>query len=317
MAELLAMGEALIQFNALSRGPLRHVTLFEKHVAGAEANVAVCVSRLGRSSAFIGRVGDDEFGRNIEAWLRAERVETKWLKTDPGAPTGIYFVQRGYPIPSRSTMFYYRRGSAGSRLSPEDVEEEAFRDARILHFTGITPALSQSAKEACLKALQLAEKNGVQVSIDTNIRPVLWPSLEEAARVLMPMIEKANILFTDPTDSEILVGESEPEKIMEVFRGLGIETVVVKLGERGAVASSGSEKARAEAVQVSVEDPIGAGDGLAGTFLACQLAGRNLFESLRRATLVGSLVTTVRGDQEMIPTLKDLDTVYRYYYPYP
>ncbi|MEM0381792.1 MAG: sugar kinase [Nitrososphaerota archaeon] len=315
MAELISIGEALIQFNALTKGPLRHVSLFEKHVAGAEANVAVCVSRLGRSAAFIGRVGDDEFGRNIEAWLRAERVDTRWLRTDPAAPTGIYFVQRGYPIPSKSAMVYYRRGSAGSRLSPEDVVEEAFQGARILHFTGITPALSQSAREACFKALGLAQDNGVQVSIDTNIRPALWPSLEEAAEVLMPMVEKADILFTDPTDSEILVGENEPEKILEVFRGLGVDTVVVKLGERGAVASSGGEKARAEAVQVSVEDPIGAGDGLAGTFLACQLAGRNLFDSLRRATLVGSLITTVRGDQEMIPLLKDLETVYRYYYP--
>ncbi|MDW8072802.1 MAG: sugar kinase [Nitrososphaerota archaeon] len=315
MPELIALGEALIQFNALTKGPLRHVTLFEKHVAGAEANVAVCVSRLGRSSAFISRVGDDEFGRCIEAWLRAERVDTRWLKTEPGAPTGIYFVQRGYPIPSRSSMVYYRRGSAGSRLSPEDLEEEAFRDARMVHFTGITPALSATAREACLKAISLAQNNGLAVSIDTNIRPVLWPSLEEASEVLMPMVEKADILFTDPTDAEVLIGENEPEKILEVFRNLGIGTVVIKLGERGALASSGSEKARAEAINVSVEDPIGAGDALAGTFLACQLAGRSLFESLRRATLVGSLVTTVRGDQEMIPTLRDLEMIYRYYYP--
>lgn len=315
MPELVTLGEALIQFNALSKGPLRHVSLFEKHVAGAEANVAVCVSRMGRSAAFIGKVGDDEFGRCIEAWLRGERVDTTWLKIEPGAPTGIYFVQRGYPIPSRSTMVYYRRGSAGSRLSPEDVAEEAFKDARIVHLTGITPALSQTSREACFKALDLAEKNNVSISIDTNIRPALWPSLEDASKVVMSLVEKADILFTDPTDSEILIGESEPERIIEVFRGLGIETVVLKLGERGAIASSGSEKARAEAIKVEVEDPIGAGDALAGTFLACHLAGRSLFESLRRATLVGSLVTTVRGDQEMIPTLRDLETVYRYYYP--
>jgi sugar/nucleoside kinase (ribokinase family) len=94
-----------------------------------------------------------------------------------------------------------------------------------------------------------------------------------------------------------------------------VETVVVKLGERGAVAASGSERARAEAISVDVEDPIGAGDALAGIFLACQLSGKSLYESLRRATLVGSLVTTVRGDQETLPTARDLDILYRYYYP--
>lgn len=315
MAELVAMGEALIQFNSLTKGPLRHVSLFERHVAGSEANVAVCVSRQGRSSALIGRVGDDEFGRCIMSWLRGEGVDTSWLKFDVEAPTGIYFVQRGYPIPSRSSMVYYRRGSAGSRLSPEDLDEAAFQNARILHFSGITPALSTSAREACSRAIELAKKFGANLSIDTNIRPVLWPSLEEAAKVLMPMVEKADIIFTDPADSEILIGESDPDKIVEVFRSLGVGTVVVKLGERGAVASSGSEKAAAEAIGVSVEDTIGAGDALAGTFLASQLAGRSLFESLRRATLAGSLVTTVRGDQEMIPLHRDLEIIYRYYYP--
>ncbi|MEM4239186.1 MAG: sugar kinase, partial [Nitrososphaerota archaeon] len=237
------------------------------------------------------------------------------LRIDPEAPTGIYFVQRGYPFPSRSSMIYYRRGSAGSRLSIEDFDRTTFQNSRILHLSGITPALSSSAREACTKAIELVKDSGALLSIDTNIRPVLWPSLEEATRVLMPMVEKADIVFTDPADSEILIGETDPDKILEVYKSLGVGTVVVKLGERGAVASSGSEKAKAEAIEVTVEDAIGAGDALAGTFLACQLAGRSLFESLRRATLVGSLVTTVRGDQEMLPTLKDLEIIYRYYYP--
>jgi 2-dehydro-3-deoxygluconokinase/2-dehydro-3-deoxygalactonokinase len=315
MTELISLGEALVQFNSLSRGPLRHATLLEKHVAGAEANVAVAVARQGRASAFIGRVGDDEFGRCIEAWLRGEGVDVRWLRRDPEGPTGIYFVQRGYPIPRKSTMIYYRRGSAGSRLSPEDIPEEPFKAARILHFTGITPALSESAREACRLAVDLAVRYGVSVSIDTNIRPVLWRSLEDAVKVLMPLVEKARILFTDPTDAGILIGEEDPDRIVESFRTLGVETVVVKLGERGAVAASGSERARAEAISVDVEDPIGAGDALAGIFLACQLSGKSLYESLRRATLVGSLVTTVRGDQETLPTARDLDILYRYYYP--
>ncbi|GBC69193.1 2-dehydro-3-deoxygluconokinase [archaeon HR01] len=305
--ELVALGESLIQFNALSRGPLRHVTLYERHIAGAETTVAVTARRQGISSGIITRVGDDEFGKAILAWLRGEEVDVSQVRIDPDAPTGIYFVQRGFPIPSKSRMFYYRSGSAGSRLSPSDIDPEYIGSAKVFHVTGITPALSESAREATYKAVDAAYRDEVTISFDTNIRPVLWRSEERAARVLKPIIEKTDILFTDPADSRILLGETELEAILRGFLSMGVGTVVVKMGEKGAVAATSSERASADSIPVYVEDPIGAGDAFAGTFITSQLKGRKLKESLERAIIAGTLVVTVRGDEEAIPSESDID----------
>ena len=148
MPDVVCMGEVMVQFNAVTRGPLRHVALFEKHAAGAEGNVAIGVSRLGISSGIITRVGDDEFGQFLLSTLRAEKVDTTHVKIDRDSPTAAFFVQRGYPIPGKSEAFYYRRNSAGSRLGPKDVDSQYIASAKVFHVTGITPALSETAKEA-------------------------------------------------------------------------------------------------------------------------------------------------------------------------
>ncbi|MEM3096914.1 MAG: sugar kinase [Nitrososphaerota archaeon] len=312
---LVTLGESLIQLNAVTRGPLRHVNLFERHVAGAETTVAVCASRQGLDSGLITRVGDDEFGRSIINWVRGENVDVSQIRVDREAPTGIYFVQRGFPIPSKSKMFYYRSGSAGSRLSPDDVKPEYVGSAKVFHVTGITPALSETARAATFKAVDSAVSRGVQVSFDTNIRPVLWKSGDRAVQTLTPIIEKTDILFTDPADASVLLSTSDIDDVIKIFLGMGVDTVVLKLGERGALAATRDERVSVEAIPVYVEDPIGAGDAFAGTFITSRLKGRSLNESLRRATVAGTLVVTVRGDEEAIPSEEDIDANIHKYSP--
>jgi len=292
--DVVTLGESLIQLNAVTRGPLRHVTLFERHVAGAETTVAVCVRRQGLSSGLITRVGDDEFGKCILNWVRGEGVDTSQIRVDTEAPTGIYFVQRGFPIPSESKMFYYRKGSAGSRISPSDVDPDYLGAAKLFHTTGITPALSETALEATRKALEISISNNLIVSFDTNIRPVLWGSIDNAVRVLTPMIEKVDILFTDPRDASILLNVQDVDQMIDGFLKFGVETVVLKMGRKGAIATNRREKVSVQALEVYVEDPIGAGDAFAGTFITSRLKGRSLEESLKRAVIAGSLVVTVR-----------------------
>ena len=306
--DVVTLGESLIQFNALTRGPLRHVTLFERHVAGAETTVAVCVRRQVLTSGLITRVvDDDEFGKCIISWVRGEGVDDSQIRIDPEAPTGIYFVQRGFPVPSKSRMVYYRRGSAGSRLSPSDVDPQYLGAAKIFHTTGITPALSETALAATRKAVETAAANDVLISFDTNIRPVLWKSLDKAVDTLLPIIGKVDILFTDPTDASLLLGVNSVDEMLKGFLGLGVDTVILKMGEHGAIAATSSERASANAMPVYVEDPIGAGDAFAGTFIASRLKGRSLNESLVRAVIAGSLVVTVRGDEEALPSDDDID----------
>jgi 2-dehydro-3-deoxygluconokinase / 2-dehydro-3-deoxygalactonokinase len=312
--DVVTLGESLIQLNAVTRGPLRHVTLFERHVAGAETTVAVCVRRQGLSSGLITRVGDDEFGKCILNWVRGEGVDTSQIRVDTEAPTGIYFVQRGFPIPSESKMFYYRKGSAGSRISPSDVDPDYLGAAKLFHTTGITPALSETALEATRKALEISISNNLIVSFDTNIRPVLWGSIDNAVRVLTPIIEKVDILFTDPRDASILLNVQDVDQMIDGFLKFGVETVVLKMGRKGAIAANRREKVSAQALEVYVEDPIGAGDAFAGTFITSRLKGRSLEESLKRAVIAGSLVVTVRGDEECLPSEEEIDAnIYKYH----
>jgi 2-dehydro-3-deoxygluconokinase len=139
--EVITLGEPLIALVAREAGPLAEATTFERHVAGAEANVAVGLARLGHATAFIGRVGDDGFGTAIRRHLRGEGVDVSMLATDPSAPTGVLVRERRTLGASQVT--YLRSGSAGSRLRPDDVasalSSRTLRGARWLHVTGITP----------------------------------------------------------------------------------------------------------------------------------------------------------------------------------
>ena len=301
------MGEVLVELNAVTRGPVRHVNLFEKHAAGAEGNVAIGASRLGIPSGIITRVGDDEFGRFLLSTLRSENVDTSNVTIDKEAPTGIFFVQRGYPIPNKSEIFYYRHGSAGSKLNPQDVNIDYVQSAKIFHVTGITPALSETAKQATTHAFQRAKEHKVKISFDTNVRRKLWTN-DNARRVLRPLCESADIIFTSPSDAKIIFNIEDPKSIAKMLHDRGVRTVVVKLGDKGSFASSNGEVAAQSVIPTIVEDPTGAGDAFAATFLATHLRGWKLTESLKAATATAALVVTVRGDFENIPDLISLKT---------
>jgi sugar/nucleoside kinase (ribokinase family) len=311
LPDVITMGEVLVELNPVTRGPLRHVELFEKHAGGAEGNVAIGVSRLGQSSGIITRVGKDEFGEFLLATLRAENVNTSHAAVDQDSPTGLFFVERGYPIPDKSASVYYRHDSAGSRLSVADVDANYIGSAKIFHITGITPALSKSAREASRVAVMAAKERKVAVSLDTNIRLKLW-SEEDARRTLLPLCEMADIVFTSGPDAKIILGEDEPEAIAKRLHRAGAGTVVVKLGEKGAFASSNGETANVPIIRTTVEDPTGAGDSFAASFLATRLKGWKLKDSLRAASATAALVVTVRGDWEIIPDLQSLQTFLDY-----
>jgi sugar/nucleoside kinase (ribokinase family) len=307
LLDIVCIGEVMVELNAVNRGPLRSVCLFEKHAAGAEGNVAIGASRLGCTSGIITRVGDDEFGLFLMATLKGENVDTSHVSVDKDFPTGIFFIQRGFPIPDRSEAYYYRHNSAGSKLSSKDLDTKYIGSAKILHVSGITPALSDSAKEATTAAVKLAKENKVMVSLDTNIRIKLWT--EAVARTtLLPVCNMADILFTSLPDARIILGLDEPAEIAKALHKSGVKTVVIKLGDKGAFASSKGETVTQPMIHASVEDPTGAGDSFAATFLSTQLKGWMLQDSLRAALATAALVVGVRGDYENIPSMDALRT---------
>jgi sugar/nucleoside kinase (ribokinase family) len=295
----------MIQLNAVTPGPLRYVGYFERHVAGAEANVAVGTVRMGLSAGMITMLGGDEFGRCIMMALRGEGVDTSHVGVEKHGYTGVYFIQRGYPVPGRSRVFYYRKGSAASKLGPNQVDPGYVASSKLLYLTGITPALSKSCHGACKKALDEAKRAGLKVALDTNIRPALWQDRDPAG-VLVPMLRKADIIFTDASDARLLIGQRTEAKAAEKFLSMGASIVVIKGGAKGSVAFTKKRVYRQKAFVVPVVDPVGAGDAFGSAFVSGYLKGWRIEDCLAAASAAGSLVVTTRGDQENIPTESDI-----------
>ncbi|MFJ9414315.1 sugar kinase [Streptomyces sp. NPDC101227] len=195
--DVLTFGETMVALRG--SGPLKLGGTMAVSIAGAESNVAIGLSRLGHPVRWAGAVGDDEAGQLVLRTLRAEGVEVSTVSTDPDAPTGLILFEPRLPEVTR--VHYYRAGSAGSRLR-EDAVERAFAAAppRVLHLTGITPALSQTALSAARRALQLAWETGSLVCLDVNFRARLWTA-EEASQVLREWVPSVDVLIA--SDDEL------------------------------------------------------------------------------------------------------------------
>jgi sugar/nucleoside kinase (ribokinase family) len=306
MVDVVALGETMVQFNAVTSGPLRYVTTFEKHAAGTESNFTIGLHRMGISAGWISKLGQDEFGQYIYNFLRGEGVDVSHVRFTSNAQTGIYFVQRDYPIPGESVVFYYRNGSAASQLTPRDLPLAYIQSASIFHTTGITLALSDSCQSTVSTAIEHAKSSGVKISFDTNIRRKLW-NPDKARTVILPYLESCDIIFTDINDTQILFQEDRPSYAAAKLLTMGAQIVVIKMGAQGAyAATSKGETAMKKAYTVPVIDVIGAGDAFDAAFIAGYLQEQDLLHCLEIANVAGALCVTVRGDVEAIPTLDDV-----------
>ncbi len=279
---VVSLGETMVLFLAQQAGPLREANTFSRHIAGAEANVAVGVCRLGSSAGYISRVGDDELGRVIQMRLRGEGVDVSRVIVDASAPTGVVIRERREFGPV--DVLYYRRGSAASRMTPADLDSDYISTAKYLMLSGITPALSATCRETVFAAADMARAAGVTVVVDPNMRLKLWsvlPGLEEA---------------------ELLTGESDARAAATALLALGPSLVVVKVAERGAVALTAEGYVESPGFRIPrVVDPVGAGDAFAAGLLTGQLRGMNLPASLALANRCGALAMLVSADQEGLP----------------
>ena len=172
--DLITLGEGMVQFGARTKGPLRQVRTYDVHAAGSELNVAIGAARLGLRVGWISRLGADDFGDLLLAAVRAEGVDTSQVVRDGADPTGIFVVQRGYPVEGHSSSIYYRAGSAGSRLSVAELDVDYLRRTAIFHTTGISLAVSAELAEAAATAGATAAASGARRSFDVNYRAKLW-----------------------------------------------------------------------------------------------------------------------------------------------
>lgn len=300
---LLTLGETLVLLASTEPGPLRHAHELRVRIGGAESNVAIGARRLGVPAAWIGRVGADELGELVLRTLRAESIDVSAAIVDPGSATSLMFKEQRTATTSRVT--YYRQQGPGSRLSPDDVDPAVVAAAGALHVTGITLALSDSARDAVFAAARLARQAGVPVSLDVNHRETLWAQepARAAIEALLPLVDHC---FVGHGEAVVLGFHGTPEAVGREIRALGPETVVVKLGARGALAVHDGVAIEVPAVEVPAVDPVGAGDAFAAGYLADLLEGRGLEERLRTAAACGAYAVTSRGDWEALPSRADL-----------
>lgn len=301
--DVVTMGEAMAVFYPRAAEPIQHARTFEKSLGGAESNLAVALARLGHSSAWIGRLGHDGFGHFIHNFLRGEGVDTSGVVFDTVRPTAVYFKERRAGQETR--VFYYRTGSAGSGLGPDDVPEALVAGARYLHLTGITLALSESCRTAVHRAAQIARGSGVKVVFDPNIRPKLW-SEQEARSAIMELMGLVDVALPGLSEGQLLTGEAHPEGIAGSLHARGVSTVVVKLGAEGAFFSGDGGSGYTAAVPVErVVDPVGAGDAFDAGFLAGRLRGYGIHGAVELGHRVASRVLCFEGDIEGLPTWEE------------
>ena len=194
--DAITLGESLGLVMGEPATPLRAGSSVRFSFAGAESNVAIGLARLGHTVGFVSRVGDDFVGRMVTETLRSEGVDVSGVVVDGTAPTAL--MVRQHRTADALTVLYYRDGAAGSRLQPDDVPD--LSGARLLHVTGITPALSASALTTVETAVRAARAAGLVVSLDVNHRALLWTA-QEAGAALAPLLDAVDLVFGGTTSS--------------------------------------------------------------------------------------------------------------------
>ena len=312
MSAVITVGETMALLDVPASGRLGAGSVLPVSIGGAESNVAIGLARLGVDCSWVSRVGDDALGTFVTREIRAEAVRVTAVR-DPDAPTGLMLKEHRNARPSR--VRYYRAGSAASRLSAADVDavSDEIGAADVLHLTGITAALGASPLAAVQRAMEVARAAGTLVSFDVNHRATLWRD-ETAAPVLAPLAAAADLVFAGPEEAALLLGRTpgppsfdEGELLARELAKRGPATVVVKLGDLGALALSGDEAHRAPALPIEVVDPVGAGDAFVAGYLSEVVAGGSVPDALRTANACGAAVCQAPGDWQGLPTRVDLD----------
>lgn len=304
MPDVVTLGESMLRLSVPAGQTLEESPAFHVHVAGAESNMAVTLARLGTSAGWISRLPATPLGRRVATWIRGHGVDVSRVLWAPEGRIGAYFVEPA-PAPRAYRVIYDRAHSAFAEIDPAEVDWAFVRSARLLHLTGITPALGRRSRDLVERALREAREERVPVSFDINYRARLWPP-QEARQTLAPLLQEVAILLCTLEDARMLL-EGEPDAagaalaLAERFR---VRTAVVTDGGLCAAVADGRPLAQ-EGFAVEAVDRIGAGDAFAAGVLQGWLAG-SMERGLACGMAAAALKHTFHGDVAMI-TPRDVE----------
>jgi len=291
--DLVCLGEPLVELNQTRPDE----PLLQLGHGGDTSNCAIAAARLGLKVGYWTRLGADPLGDSfLELWRR-EGVDASRVPRDPEAPTGVYVVTHG---PDGHHFTYLRRGSAASRMRPEDLPETWLRGTRVLHASAISQAISTSACDTVFRAFEIVRAAGGAIAYDTNYRPALWPATRARA-IVREAARMADILLPGLEDARALFGLEQPEAILDHLLDLGPKVVALTLGAAGAIVATRQRRERLAAHRVATVDATGAGDAFDGAFLAVYLRTGDPFGAGRFANAAAALATTGFGAVAPLP----------------
>lgn len=303
MPEIVSIGECMIEL--FSDEPMGSAETFQRAYAGDTNNVLHMASKLGISCGYITRSAEDHFGDYLlNAW-RENGIDTSAVKRVEGF-TAVHFISL---LPGGDREFiYYRKGSAASTMTPDDLDPEYIAQARVLHAGGIIQAVSPSCRATVLRAVQIANEKGVTVSFDTNLRANMW-SPSEAREALDEVVPHIDVLFISyPDETSALLGVDSPEEAIDFFQQRGVGTVAVTSGAEGALVAAPDGVLKAAAIAPNgVSDTTGAGDAFVGGFLHCLVRGMVTEQGVRWGTASAGLKVAGRGGIASQPSREDVE----------
>ncbi|HHV74744.1 MAG TPA: sugar kinase [Thermoanaerobacterium sp.] len=299
MAKVLLAGEPMALFIADEEGTLDNVSKFTKALAGAEANVAIGLSRLGHNVKYITKLGNDPFGKYIYNKLLEEKIDVSSVKFTDEYPTG--FMLKSKTSKGDPDIFYFRKGSAASHMTPNDIDCDA-SEINHIHITGITAALSKDTLNTVYKMIQIGKENGIRISFDPNIRKSLWKSEDEMVSTLNDIAFNCDIVMPGIKEGFILTGSDDVDVIADFYLRRGVKAVIIKIGDRGAYVKTKDESFTVSGYKVEkVVDTVGAGDGFATGVISGLLEGLTLKDAVKRGNAIGAIIIMSPGDNDGLP----------------
>ena len=311
--DIICLGELLIDmFPAEVGRKLTEVSAFRPKPGGAPANVAVAARRLGAQSAFIGKVGDEDFGHFLAGVLAQEGVNVDGIRFDPEARTTMAFI--AMPNVNSYDIVFYRNPGADTRLRAEELDRALLQSAKAFHF-GSLSLIEEPSRTATLEAVKLAKAAGALISFDVNYRPLLW-SREAAYAQVTAMLPQVDLLKINEGELALLTGGDDPAERAGSLLEKGPRLVVVTLGPQGSYFQTAQGGRHVPAFTVDTVDATGCGDafiaGLLWQFIShgdwqAQLSVDRMREMVHYANGVGALTALNLGVIPALPTAAEVD----------
>jgi 2-dehydro-3-deoxygluconokinase len=297
--DIVSLGEPMVEFNQTGE---REGRLYMQGFGGDSSNFAIAAARQGARVAYVSALGADPYGAMLRALWDREGVNHDAVPIDAQGYTAIYFVTHD----TRGHHFhFFRSGSAASRMTPAQLPRDLIARAAVLHLSGISLAISDSALDSCMAAIDVARRAGVAVSFDTNLRLRLW-TVDRAREAMTAALRQTDIALPSLDDMTALTGLNEPEAIVDHCLALGAKVVALKLGDQGAIVADAHERHRIAPHPCKPVDATGAGDTFGGAFVARRVAGDSLFAAGRYAAVAAALSTQGYGAVQPIPRAADV-----------